>query len=227
MPGHGEQVSLDRLRQLLDQGEGDDLDFKACCDLSDRYAVVAIAKDVDAFSAAGGHRHATAPVAGEARADLHGPRAARAARRDGAPSLAPARRGDHASPSPSRRPTAASGRCCPAVHERIEPVPLGSCAGANRRTTARRRTPRPSPPRLASPDGANRRGGRHLSRHAAPPRNPKRGHSWQLPGRDSHRQATTSLCWIRSTQTTTSNAGRTPRNCVGQNESHAYPPGPG
>ena len=29
--------------------------------------------------------------------------------------------------------------------------------------------------------------------------------SWQLPGRDSHPQATTSLCRIRSTQTTTSN----------------------
>src|SRR5205807_1014276 len=28
--------------------------------------------------------------------------------------------------------------------------------------------------------------------------------SWQLPGPDSHRQATTSLCWIRSAQTTTS-----------------------
>jgi hypothetical protein len=33
--------------------------------------------------------------------------------------------------------------------------------------------------------------------------------SWQLPGPDSHRQATTSLCWIRSTQSTTSNSGRT------------------
>ena len=28
--------------------------------------------------------------------------------------------------------------------------------------------------------------------------------SWQLPGRDSHPQATTSLCQIRSTPTTTS-----------------------
>ena len=34
--------------------------------------------------------------------------------------------------------------------------------------------------------------------------------SWQLPGRDSHPQATTSFSWIRSLQTTTSNAGRTP-----------------
>src|SRR5215218_4813103 len=34
--------------------------------------------------------------------------------------------------------------------------------------------------------------------------------SWQLPGPDSHRQATTSLCWIRSPQTTTPNSGHTP-----------------
>jgi hypothetical protein len=34
--------------------------------------------------------------------------------------------------------------------------------------------------------------------------------SWQLPGPDPPRQATTSLCWIRSTHCTTSNAGRTP-----------------
>jgi hypothetical protein len=33
--------------------------------------------------------------------------------------------------------------------------------------------------------------------------------SWQLPGRDSHPHSTTSLCWIRSTQSSTSNAGRT------------------
>jgi hypothetical protein len=32
--------------------------------------------------------------------------------------------------------------------------------------------------------------------------------SWQLPGRDSHPLATTSLCWIRSSQSTTSNSGR-------------------
>jgi hypothetical protein len=32
---------------------------------------------------------------------------------------------------------------------------------------------------------------------------------WRLPGQDSHLLATTSLCWIRSAQTTTSNAGRT------------------
>jgi hypothetical protein len=55
VPGHGEQVSRDRLLQLLDHGEGDDLDFKADCNLSDRQATVAIAKDVGAFSAAGGH----------------------------------------------------------------------------------------------------------------------------------------------------------------------------
>src|SRR5688572_18551629 len=33
--------------------------------------------------------------------------------------------------------------------------------------------------------------------------------SWQLPGRDSHPQATTSLRWIRSPQSTTPNSGRT------------------
>ena len=50
--------------------------------------------------------------------------------------------------------------------------------------------------------------------------------SWQLPGRDSHPQATTSLCQIRSTQTTTSNSGRTPTFCVGiaRKERHAYNP---
>src|SRR5262245_44502069 len=32
---------------------------------------------------------------------------------------------------------------------------------------------------------------------------------WRLPGQDSHLLATTSLCWIRSTQPTTSNSGRT------------------
>src|ERR671923_723420 len=34
--------------------------------------------------------------------------------------------------------------------------------------------------------------------------------SWQLPGRDSHPQAATSLCRIRSSQSTTPNTGRTP-----------------
>ena len=38
--------------------------------------------------------------------------------------------------------------------------------------------------------------------------------SWQLPGRDSHPQATTSLCQIRSNQTTTSDSGRTLRCAV-------------
>ena len=33
--------------------------------------------------------------------------------------------------------------------------------------------------------------------------------SWQLPGRDSHPQAATSLCQIRSNPTTTSDSGRT------------------
>jgi hypothetical protein len=32
---------------------------------------------------------------------------------------------------------------------------------------------------------------------------------WRLPGRDSHPLATTSLCQIRSSQSTTSNAGHT------------------
>ncbi len=32
--------------------------------------------------------------------------------------------------------------------------------------------------------------------------------SWQLPGRDSHPQTTTSLCWI-SYSSSTSNSGRT------------------
>jgi hypothetical protein len=34
--------------------------------------------------------------------------------------------------------------------------------------------------------------------------------SWQLPGPDSHRLATTSFSWIRSSQSTTSNTGHTP-----------------
>ncbi len=55
VPEHGEQVSRDRLHQLLDQGEGVDLDLKAECDLNDRAALVAITKDVAAFSALGGH----------------------------------------------------------------------------------------------------------------------------------------------------------------------------
>jgi len=33
--------------------------------------------------------------------------------------------------------------------------------------------------------------------------------SWQLLGRDSHPLATTSLCWIRSSQSTTSDSGHT------------------
>jgi hypothetical protein len=49
--GHGAQVSLERARQLLDQGEGIDLDFKAACDLSHRAELVAIIKDIAAFSA--------------------------------------------------------------------------------------------------------------------------------------------------------------------------------
>jgi predicted HTH transcriptional regulator len=55
MAGHGEQVSLERLRQLLDQGEGIDLDFKATCDLNERSELVAITKDIAAFSTTGGH----------------------------------------------------------------------------------------------------------------------------------------------------------------------------
>jgi hypothetical protein len=55
MPGHGEQVSQERLNQLLDQGEGVDLDFKAECDLNDRAGLVAITKDIAAFSGTGGH----------------------------------------------------------------------------------------------------------------------------------------------------------------------------
>ena len=55
MPGHGDQVTLERLRQLLDQGESTQLDFKATCNLNERLDVVRIAKDVAAFSAAGGH----------------------------------------------------------------------------------------------------------------------------------------------------------------------------
>ena len=38
--------------------------------------------------------------------------------------------------------------------------------------------------------------------------------SWQLPGPDSHRQATTSLCQITITSST-SDSGRTPTFCVG------------
>src|SRR6266566_6873452 len=38
--------------------------------------------------------------------------------------------------------------------------------------------------------------------------------SWQLPGPDSHRQATTSLCQITITSST-SDSGRTPVFCVG------------
>src|SRR4051812_6067051 len=47
--------------------------------------------------------------------------------------------------------------------------------------------------------------------------------SWQLPGPDSHRQATTSLCQITITSST-SDSGRTPRNRVGMSESelHVY-----
>jgi hypothetical protein len=55
MPGHGDQVSHERLHQLLDQGEGVDLDFKAECDLNDRAGLVAITKDIAALSATGGH----------------------------------------------------------------------------------------------------------------------------------------------------------------------------
>ena len=55
MSGHGEQVSRERLLQLLDQGEGVDLDFKETCDLGDRKSTVEMAKYVAAFAAAGGH----------------------------------------------------------------------------------------------------------------------------------------------------------------------------
>jgi hypothetical protein len=55
MAGYGEQVSLERLRQLLDQGEGVDLDFKQACDLTERSELVAITKDIAAFSTTGGH----------------------------------------------------------------------------------------------------------------------------------------------------------------------------
>jgi Putative DNA-binding domain len=51
----GEQVSLERLRQLLDQGESLDLDFKRTCDLNERSELVAITKDIAAFAAMGGH----------------------------------------------------------------------------------------------------------------------------------------------------------------------------
>jgi hypothetical protein len=37
--------------------------------------------------------------------------------------------------------------------------------------------------------------------------------SWRLPGRDSHPLATTSLCSIRSSQSATSNSGRSPTGC--------------
>jgi hypothetical protein len=53
--GHGDQVSLERLRQLLDAGEALDLDFKATCDLSERAELVAITKDIAAMSAQSGH----------------------------------------------------------------------------------------------------------------------------------------------------------------------------
>ena len=55
MPGHGDQVSFDRLRQLLDHGEGVDLDFKRACNLNTRSELLAITKDVAAFAATGGH----------------------------------------------------------------------------------------------------------------------------------------------------------------------------
>lgn len=55
MAGHGEQVSRERLLQLLDQGEASDLDFKAACDLNERSELVAITRDIAAFSARGGH----------------------------------------------------------------------------------------------------------------------------------------------------------------------------
>lgn len=55
MSNLGAQVSRERLLQLLDQGEGVDLDFKATCDLNERAEMVAIAKDIAAFCAAGGH----------------------------------------------------------------------------------------------------------------------------------------------------------------------------
>ena len=47
--------------------------------------------------------------------------------------------------------------------------------------------------------------------------------SWQLPGPDSHRQATTSLCQTTITSST-SDSGRTPTNCVGmtEKERHAF-----
>jgi hypothetical protein len=48
--------------------------------------------------------------------------------------------------------------------------------------------------------------------------------SWQLPGPDSHPQATTSLCQI-SYSTSTSNAGRTPRNCVVRMHAGVHPVG--
>jgi Putative DNA-binding domain len=55
MPAYGEQVSRERLLQLLDHGEHADLDFKQTCDLNDRKTIVEMAKDVAAFAAAGGH----------------------------------------------------------------------------------------------------------------------------------------------------------------------------
>jgi hypothetical protein len=44
--------------------------------------------------------------------------------------------------------------------------------------------------------------------------------SWQLPGRDSHPLATTSLRWIRSPHSTTSNPGRT-KNSTYNRRSHS------
>ncbi|HWT92605.1 MAG TPA: ATP-binding protein [Solirubrobacteraceae bacterium] len=55
MSTHGEQVSQERLLQLLDQGESSDLDFKRTCDLAVTAELLAIVKDLAAFSALGGH----------------------------------------------------------------------------------------------------------------------------------------------------------------------------
>jgi hypothetical protein len=48
-------VTLDRLRQLLDQREDTDLDFKEKCDLNERIDLLNITKGIAAFAAMGGH----------------------------------------------------------------------------------------------------------------------------------------------------------------------------
>jgi len=88
---------------------------------------------------------------------------------------------------------------------------LGSSSSARRRVlTTRQASLHAADRSVAPPTGLSTLGSDPTSYPAEPPACYRA--SWQLPGRDSHPLATTSLRWIRSPHSTTSNSGRTKKS---------------